>query len=78
MAIDSGGDPARSEAPLQGAQAFDEVGGVDYLVEVGRSDPRTFCMLLARLLPAELKVGGAIDSVPLVVIKDFAGSQRGV
>ena len=34
--------------------AFDRLGGVDYLVKVGQSDPRTFCALLAKLLPTKL------------------------
>ena len=34
--------------------AFDRLGGVDYLVKVGQSDPRTFCALLSRLLPTKL------------------------
>jgi hypothetical protein len=57
-------------------QAFDEVGGVDYLVQVAKSDPRTFCMLLAKLLPAELKVESGDDGVPLVVIRDYTGGKR--
>ena len=57
-------------------QAFDEVGGVDYLVEVARSDPRTFCTLLGKLLPAELKVEASSDSLPVVVIRDYAGGKR--
>jgi hypothetical protein len=35
-------------------QAFDELGGVDYLVEVGRSEPRTFLILLGKILPTEV------------------------
>ena len=58
-------------------EAFDEVGGADYLVGVARSDPRTFCMLLAKLLPAELKLAGGDDGVPLVVIRDYTGGKRG-
>ena len=36
-------------------QAFQEVGGVDYLVEIAKRDPPTFCRLLAQVLPTEIK-----------------------
>lgn len=36
-------------------RAFEKVGGEDYLVTVARSDPRTFCALLGRMLPAEVR-----------------------
>lgn len=35
-------------------RAFDKLGGQDYLVHVGRTDPRTFCALLSKLLPTKL------------------------
>jgi len=34
--------------------AFDKVGGEDYLVKVAEDDPRTFCALLAKIIPAEI------------------------
>lgn len=33
-------------------EAFEQSGGVEYLVRVARDDPPTFCKLLAKLLPA--------------------------
>ncbi len=36
-------------------EAFERVGGVDYLVELAKVDPPTFCRLLAQLIPAEIK-----------------------
>ena len=35
-------------------RAFEKLGGMDYLVHVGQTDPRTFCALLSRLLPTKL------------------------
>jgi len=35
--------------------AFEQVGGVDYLTEVALRDPQTFCLLLGRVLQAEIK-----------------------
>ena len=36
-------------------QAFEQVGGVEYLVELARVDPPTFCRLLAAIIPSEIK-----------------------
>jgi len=41
--------------------AFDKVGGEAYLVTVAISDPKTFCMLLARILPAELNIKAEVE-----------------
>ncbi len=60
-------------------RAFDRVGGEDYLVEVARHDPKTFCTLLGKLLPAEVRTRPDSDR-PAVVIRDFTGrrpQQRG-
>jgi hypothetical protein len=36
-------------------EAFELAGGVDYLVEIARCDPPTFCRLLAAIIPSEIK-----------------------
>ena len=36
-------------------EAFDQVGGVDYLVELAKVDPPTFCRLVAAIIPSEIK-----------------------
>ena len=40
--------------------AFEEVGGQAYLVQVAKDDPRTFVALLSKIIPAEVnaKIGG--------------------
>jgi hypothetical protein len=58
-------------------QAFEEVGGEDWLVELVKSAPRTFAMLLAKLIPHELKVAGGGDEL-LVVVKDYTRGKAGV
>ena len=35
-------------------EAFEQAGGVEYLVEIAKRDPPTFCRLLAKLIPAEI------------------------
>ena len=49
------GTPNKSTAALKEAvlKAFDEVGGVEYLVRLANDDPRTFCSLLGRVIPTE-------------------------
>jgi hypothetical protein len=37
-------------------KAFSELGGVKYLVRVGRSDPKTFIGLLGRIVPNEVRL----------------------
>lgn len=51
------GTPNKNTAELKAAimAAFDEAGGQEYLVTVARDDPKTFCTLLGKVLPAELK-----------------------
>jgi hypothetical protein len=36
-------------------QAFEQVGGAEYLVELAKVDPPTFCRLLAAIIPSEIK-----------------------
>lgn len=45
-------------------EAFDLLGGVNYLVTVGRTEPKTFCALLGRVLPSEISGpnGGPIQT----------------
>ena len=44
-------------------RAFDKLGGASYLEHVGRTDPRTFCALLSKLLPTKL---ANADGSPLI------------
>jgi hypothetical protein len=45
-------------------EAFNALGGVEYLCAVTREDPKAFCALLGKLIPA--KVAGDEDN-PLVL-----------
>lgn len=51
------GTPNRLTASVKEAilKAFDDVGGPAYLVQVAESDPRTFCSLLGRILPNDIR-----------------------
>jgi hypothetical protein len=50
------GVPNKSTAKVKEAilRAFDEAGGHKYLMKVAKDDPKTFCALLGRILPAEI------------------------
>ncbi len=46
-------------------EAFERVGGVDYLVEIAHRDPPTFCRLLARLIPQTIEANINTTSLDL-------------
>lgn len=36
-------------------EAYEKSGGVEYLLGIAKKDPKTFCALLAKLIPSEVK-----------------------
>ena len=54
-------------------RAFEKLGGTDYLVHVGQSDPRTFCALLSKLLPT--KLANADGSPLLAALTELTDAQ---
>lgn len=58
------GSPNKATAILKTAilDAFHQMGGVEYLMRVAEEDPRTFCALLARVLPAEIKADVTVNA----------------
>jgi hypothetical protein len=54
-------------------RAFTKLGGTDYLVHVGRNDPRTFCALLSKLLPTRLS--NADGSPLLAALTELTDAQ---
>ena len=69
------GIPNRQTVAIKEAieRAFDKLGGTDYLVTVGRNDPRTFCALLSRLLPT--KLANADGSPLLAALTELTDAQ---
>ena len=53
--------------------AFQELGGMSYLVHVGQTDPRTFCALLSKLLPT--KLSNADGSPLLAALTELTDAQ---
>jgi hypothetical protein len=69
------GQPNKMGLTIKAAieNAFQKVGGEDYLVMVAREDPRVFCALLAKILPninanvdqnGNVTIGGAVVYLP--------------
>ena len=54
-------------------RAFDRLGGASYLEHVGKTDPRTFCALLSKLLPT--KLSNADGSPLLVALTELTDAQ---
>lgn len=69
------GTPNRSTREVRAAliAAFDELGGVDWLVELGRAYPETFARLLARVVPVE--VAAKLETESVVEIIDLSGGK---
>ncbi len=69
------GIPNRQTVALKEAieNAFTKLGGTDYLVHVGKNDPRTFCALLSRLLPT--KLANADGSPLLAALTELTDAQ---
>ena len=69
------GTPNQLTASIKDAiqNAFEELGGTSYLVHVGRSDPRTFCALLSKLLPT--KLSNADGSPLLAALTELTDAQ---
>jgi len=44
--------------------SFDELGGVRWLVELGRSEPRAYASLLAKLLPSQVSMDATVEAAP--------------
>ena len=53
-------------------EAFEKVGGQEYLVKIAQEQPAVFCRLLARLLPGELKIDPE-GSLVTLHLRDYTG-----
>ena len=69
------GTPNQLTASIKDAihNAFERLGGVSYLEHVGRTDPRTFCALLSKLLPT--KLSNADGSPLLAALTELTDAQ---
>jgi hypothetical protein len=69
------GIPNRNTVAIKEAieRAFEKLGGASYLEHVGRTDPRTFCALLSKLLPT--KLANADGSPLLAALTELTDAQ---
>ncbi|MTI10199.1 hypothetical protein [Curvivirga aplysinae] len=75
------GTPNATTSKLKTAimNAFEEVGGQSYLVSVAHEDPKTFCTLLGKVLPQELKAelsGKDGKAIELVVKRQLISCEK--
>lgn len=61
------GTPNRMTTAIKEAveQAFDRVGGVDYLVEMAYAEPKAFLTLLGRVLPTKIEADITVTAVEI-------------
>ena len=55
--------------------AFEQAGGVDYLTELAMRDPPTFCLLLGKLLQAEIKAAQPEKPNTINLGKEMAAAE---
>ena len=53
-------------------EAFEKVGGQEYLVKIAQEQPAVFCRMLGKLIPGELKIDPEGPQVTLHV-RDYTG-----
>lgn len=73
------GTPNKVSGPVKDAilQAFHSVGGVEYLSQLAKgnaTDRATFCRMVEKLVPAELKLDPE-SQLNLVVLRDYTGEH---
>ena len=58
------GVPNKTTANLKAAleESFDELGGVRWLVELAKSEPRAYAALLAKLLPSQVNMDASVTA----------------
>lgn len=54
---------------------FERLGGEDWLWEFANNDPKTFVMILAKLLPNNVNLGDANGEPITITIRGYNGNQ---
>lgn len=59
------GKPNKSTAAIKDAiiQAFEQAGGVAYLLGVAKDDPKTFCQLIGKVIPLQVEGSGIVITI---------------
>lgn len=53
-------------------EAFNKAGGVDYLVGLSKSDPKTFCGLVGKVIPLQVEGTGADGEIVFRTVYEAA------
>ena len=56
--------------------AFEQAGGVEYLVELARRDPQTFCLLLGKVVQAEIRAETPKQTNQFDMGKEMADAEQ--
>jgi hypothetical protein len=56
--------------------AYEQAGGEAYLLQVAKDDPRTFCGLLAKILPTQVEATEGTGSVIASILGEIANKGR--
>lgn len=75
------GTPNKLTATVRTAviDAFEKLGGVDYLVKIGTEEPKTFITLLAKILPTEVEgPGDEGQHIVFSWLSEIDGRTRGI
>lgn len=71
------GTPNKATATVKSAvlEAFERLGGADYLEQLGREDPKTFVPMMLKCIPNEVQ--GKIEHMlpTLVLSQDYVAGQ---
>lgn len=57
-------------------EAYEELGGKDYLVFIGQKYPAVFMALLAKLLPKNVNIGGQEGNALEIRIRGYKGDDN--
>ena len=57
-------------------KAFEEVGGADYLANVAKDDPRTFCTLLGKIIPSDINLSGSVTLAEIITASNEEDNDR--
>lgn len=74
------GTPNKVTASVKAAilEAFEKLGGVDYLVKVGQEDPKTFLALVGKVLPTQIEPSEETSGELVIswIMNDLNGRTR--
>ena len=64
------GVPNKTTRALKQAleESFEQLGGVEWLVELGKTEPKAYAALLAKLLPAQVNMDASVTNCDMPAV----------